>query len=86
MSQLRLEQESGILEDVGTRQFFEWLSGYRRTDVLERPAGFRSDYSDLNAHCQGVGEPTLEKPKGAAGMDTSETRCWCNGLGLGSIP
>ena len=86
MRQLRLEQVSGTLEDVGTYQSFEWLSGYRRTDVLERPAGFRSDYSDLNAHCQGVGEPTLEKPKGAAGMDTSETRCWCNGLGLGSIP
>jgi len=73
VSQLRLEQESEILEDVGTRQFFEWLSGYRRTDVLERPAEFRSDYSDSNAHCQGAGEPALEKPKGVASMGTSET-------------
>jgi hypothetical protein len=86
VSQLRLEQVSGILEDVGAYRSFVWLSGYRRAGVLERPAGFRSDYSDSNAHCQGVGEPTLEKPKGAAGMDTSETMCGCNGLGLGSIP
>lgn len=61
-------------------------SGFLQADMLERLTEFRSEQSDSDAHCQSVGEPTFEKPMGATGMDTSETVCECNGLGLGSTP
>jgi len=86
---------TGVLGGRGNRGDFRV---FRRTVLglervyhrLERPAEFRSDNrirkSDVNAQCQGTGEPVSEKPKGVSGMGVSATACWCNGLGLGSHP
>lgn len=78
--------EVQTLQDVGTLRLGQRPLGCSRAVMLERPAEFWSEQTDTNAHCQGVGEPMPEKPKGATGMDKLETACECNGLGLGSSP